>query len=147
MSDLHLVTFPCYVLMIFCVKTLIKAHERNCNFFFLGFFKCCTTLLYHLHWCGCLQDVYPVVYLHSWCRLSSMLAQLCDLCPGREEKFDPFPQASCCFHRDSVLHAQGEWNTSTAPVSPVLSRSGYPSLSALSTTDHLLQHRPLTRSH
>lgn len=38
---------------------------------------------------------------------------------------NPFPQASCCFHRDSVLHAQGEWNTSAAPVIPVLSPSGY----------------------
>lgn len=68
-----------------------------------------------------------------------MLAQLCDLCLVREESLTPSPMPASCFHRDSVLHAQGEWNTSAALLAQRFTHSGYLSLCI---TGHLLQDNP-----
>lgn len=97
----------------------------------------------NLHWLASFflppPFLYQEVYLHSWSRLRPMLAQLCDLCLVREESLTPSPMPASCFHRDSVLHAQGEWNTSAALLAQRFTHSGYLSLCI---TGHLLQDNP-----
>lgn len=61
---------------------------------------------------------------------------------GRDSRVWALSQ--CHFHRDSVLHSEGEWNTSSAPgrLDPLKT----PVSLCPTFTDHLLVCRSLTRS-